>query len=122
MAKFNKENFCKDTWAIFNSARRPKRDPDYISESGSLYWYTQKGVYRCSNHWVNIILKSEESIYFPSDEELKESEINSCSKIKSCFWSIKTKDLKSLTTKTGFCFWKNFNALNSEGNLLDFLW
>lgn len=26
-------------------------DPDYKSDSGSMYWYTDEGVYRTSNHW-----------------------------------------------------------------------
>lgn len=29
----------------------PSKEPDYVSKSGSMYWYTHDGVYRVSSHW-----------------------------------------------------------------------
>lgn len=44
-------DFYDTTAAIFEQAERPSADPDYVSASGSTYWYTAEGVYRLSNHW-----------------------------------------------------------------------
>lgn len=50
------ENFYKGTTAEWSPAETlgyfPKeRNPDYVSDSGSEYWFTKYGVYRRSNHW-----------------------------------------------------------------------
>lgn len=38
--------------ANFNQVKAaPNREPDYVSKSGSKYWYEDDGVYRQSNHW-----------------------------------------------------------------------
>ena len=57
-AKATKENFFENSvgWWDKKSAP-PKREPDHISYNrrtgkvSSRYWYTDKGVYRKSNHW-----------------------------------------------------------------------
>ena len=48
---FTSENFFIETKTSFTSCDRPDRDPDYTSDSGSSYWYTEDGVIRESNHW-----------------------------------------------------------------------
>jgi hypothetical protein len=53
-------------FGIFNPCDEPKRNPDYISASGSMYWRTEKGMYRSSNHWGQVrssfyVLKGKES-------------------------------------------------------------
>ena len=48
------DNFHKDTDANFIHVpvgEYPKDNPDYISESGSEYWYKDSYVYRLSDHW-----------------------------------------------------------------------
>ena len=45
------ENFFTSTVATFTPTEKPKRPPDYISGSGSQYWYTEDGVTRYSDHW-----------------------------------------------------------------------
>lgn len=38
--------------ANFNQVKAaPDRKPDYVSKSGSKYWYEDNGVYRQANHW-----------------------------------------------------------------------
>jgi len=48
---FDKNNFYKDTEAIFIRSKEPNYPPDYVSDSGSKYWYMKDGVYRRSDHW-----------------------------------------------------------------------
>lgn len=67
-----KNNFYSNSYAIFKVCKTPKREPDFISESGSMYWYgsNKKGEYviRLSNHWSainnNIGCKSISSCWF----------------------------------------------------------
>lgn len=47
----DRKNFYMGTIANFRKIERPTREPDYISKSGSEYWYTDKGVIRYSGHW-----------------------------------------------------------------------
>lgn len=49
--KFDKTNFMYDTACAWRPATQPKRKPDYESDSGSRYWYTENGVIRSSDHW-----------------------------------------------------------------------
>ncbi len=54
MSKISKENFFRFTYANFQQLDReeyPTRSPDFISNSGSKYWYTKEGVIRYSTHW-----------------------------------------------------------------------
>ena len=48
---YNSENFYMGTEAHWNDAEAPEREADYVSDSGSAYWYTECGVFRKSNHW-----------------------------------------------------------------------
>ena len=48
---FNSSNYFMATKADFTSCAKPETKPDYISDSGSRYWYTDEGVIRFSNHW-----------------------------------------------------------------------
>ena len=50
-APFNEHNYFMGTAADFKSVQRPDREPDYVSYSGSEYWYSEDGVVRGSNHW-----------------------------------------------------------------------
>lgn len=48
---YNSENFYMGTEASWADAEAPEREADYVSDSGSAYWYTEGGVFRTSNHW-----------------------------------------------------------------------
>ena len=50
----NKDNYFKNTFIDWKITKAPDRQPDYKSDSGSEYWYTDKGVYRRSNHWGTV--------------------------------------------------------------------
>ena len=47
----NKDNFYLQSKADFKSTSRPDRKPDYVSNSGSKYWYEKDKVIRGSDHW-----------------------------------------------------------------------
>lgn len=86
------ENFFVNTkadWKLISEdpAKFPK--PDFVSGSGSAYAYTDKGVYRISNHW------------------LKET--------ASCDWRLNFDSIKN--TKTVKDFMVKFNT--EKSNLLD---
>lgn len=50
-SEFSESNFFVGTEADFVPCAMPNRKPDYISDSGSKYWYEKGGVIRSSNHW-----------------------------------------------------------------------
>lgn len=67
----NKDNYFKNTYAQWKSVSEkelPKETPDYESASGSEYWYTDKGVYRRSNHWGKVA-----SCYWYLNNEVKQT-------------------------------------------------
>ena len=74
---YNKNNYYKNTFAVFievNPKELPFNDWQYISKSGSSYYYTKKGVYRKSNHWGRAakcrwILDTGDSIYVSKGRE-----------------------------------------------------
>lgn len=78
--KANKGNFFVATEAKFKECKTPNRTPDYVSESGSEYWYTRRGVIRRSNHW---------------------------NWVASCTWEYEGKGLSG-ELRTGFCKWRKF--------------
>jgi hypothetical protein len=52
IAKYNKDNFYINTFCVFREiAERLVAKPDYISKSGSVYFFSEEGVYRSSDHW-----------------------------------------------------------------------
>lgn len=54
--KITHDNFHLGTEATFKACKKPKRKPDYVSKSGSAYWYGGDSigqyVIRESGHWV----------------------------------------------------------------------
>jgi len=56
-AKYNKDNFFENTYGVFKQVQLKKYDitflgnPDFISTSGSKYWYKGNKLYRYANHW-----------------------------------------------------------------------
>lgn len=64
---FNKDNFFMGTEAEWNPVLAPTIEPDYISNSGSAYWYSKNGVIRESNHWGSGIKSTD--WYMKGDRE-----------------------------------------------------
>lgn len=66
MSKYTFENFFDGTYAEWVRADFGElwplvnRTPDYVSNSGSRYWYTADRVYRLSDHWGDVA-----SCYWP---------------------------------------------------------
>lgn len=51
---YHKQNFFKNTYCVFkavDSQELKNKTPDFVSGSGSRYFYTNDGVYRISSHW-----------------------------------------------------------------------
>ncbi len=73
----DRNNFYKNSFADFVSCKKPDRNPDYISSSGSKYWYENDGVIRESDHF---------------------------GKVSSCEWTLNNADFYSdNTSAVGFC-------------------
>lgn len=54
--EYNKDNFYKNTFGVFeqinlSNSHFDLSNPDFISESGSRYYYSGDRLYRYSNHW-----------------------------------------------------------------------
>ena len=84
--------FFKSTKANFKGCKRPKRKPDYVSydrygDISSEYWYTKKGVVRCSDHWSAIPNKYKMNNKTKDDNISKDVCRFSCSKIRTCHWT-----------------------------------
>lgn len=58
------------------------REPDFVSRSGSQYWYTNSGVYRKSDHWGR--------------------------RIGTCEWYIDGCSYDELVSIIGYCRWDDF--------------
>ena len=91
--KANKDNYFANSIGYWELCDVPQKAPDYISVSGSKYWYIDKGVYRQSDHCGN--------------------------GIASCSWFIKGKQydtfgLSTGTTETAFICWDD---LKPKGNI-----
>ncbi|CAA0166790.1 conserved hypothetical protein [Tenacibaculum maritimum] len=88
--KFDKHNFFRSTYCEFKM-----QDIDFFKEkvahfqskSGSYYFYTDKGVFRYSNHW---------------------------GRVANCRWKIKgIEAYKNQNYYVGYANWNDFYALNS---------
>lgn len=101
--KYNINNYYTRTKCVFKGCNKPNREPDYVSGSGSLYWYgrDKKGSYviRSSDHWSLLTNKFGKLIY---------SYVN-CGSIASCFWKLKTTSEEKLVGKAYF---KDFSENN----------
>lgn len=87
-------NYYDYTNVLYVECEKPEKAEDYISNSGSRYWYFPEGVVRGSNHWGNGVDK--------------------------CDWALKLKDGKTIyginafdlrcfkDEKFGFAKWSDF--------------
>jgi len=88
----SKDDFFEGTKADFTTCDIPAREPDYVSKSGSVYWYTDDGVIRAADHWLGVA---------------------------SCKWILDGHDeyiLNKATDKrefpvAGFCKWNDFSRI-----------
>ena len=67
---------------MFLQCKKRNEKPDFVSPSGSRYWYTPKGVYRQSSHW---------------------------GVVGTCIWVVTRQPrIPREDVYTGFCKWENF--------------
>lgn len=89
MKTFNKYNFHKYTFCIFNevsASEIAELKTNFVSKSGSSYLFTDEGVYRKSNHW---------------------------GRAANCKWRLQSIGLDSDSrTKIGFAKWGYFHPIN----------
>lgn len=71
--RIDKDSFMHSTEATFSKAKRPNREPDYTSRSGSMYWYEDEGVYRESDHWGKGVASTNWYLKGQSKKQLAEN-------------------------------------------------
>lgn len=87
---FNRSNFHKNTFCIFKHSEMPLRAPDFISKSGSRYWFSDEGLFRTSNHW---------------------------GRAARCKWRLTGGGSGGSRTKTGYARWSDFGRDNDTEKL-----
>lgn len=93
MKSYNKYNFHKYTFCIFNEVPEAEIEDltmNYVSKSGSSYIFTNEGVYRTSNHW---------------------------GRAANCKWRLQTNLSETSRTKIGFAKWSHFHSINEVEKL-----
>jgi len=85
MYDFN--NFYIATVADWTLCELPDRPPDFVSYSGSAYWYYGNRVRRWSDHWGQ--------------------------NIASCCWYIEYHTFSGKNSICGECFYENFRPIES---------
>lgn len=94
MKIYSKYNFHKYTFCIFNEVLASEIDllkSNYTSRSGSSYYFTEKGVYRKSNHW---------------------------GRAANCKWRLQSISAGTKSrTKIGYAHWTDFHSINENDKL-----
>ncbi|CAM3943032.1 hypothetical protein FLAN108750_00425 [Flavobacterium antarcticum] len=93
MKSYNKYNFHKYTFCIFNEVMASEIEHltmNYVSKSGSSYIFTNEGVYRKSDHW---------------------------GRAANCKWRLQTNSSDPSRTKIGFAKWSHFHSINEVEKL-----
>ena len=90
-----KDNYYTSTYAKFVECATPRRKPDYISSSGSKYWYTKTGVIRKSDHWSLYYRSYPDKTCFTTSVYLH------AVPIASCMWKLQLKTDK-ITAKEDY--------------------
>ena len=96
-------NFFVNTLAKFKGCKTPKRKPNFVSNSGSKYYYGKDGkgeyVIRESDHWSyhNSFTKKNHGFVYS---------------IASCFWSLKSNAKYTYqTVNSGKCYLSEFKRI-----------
>ena len=93
--QYTKLNFHKHTFCVFNEVSVSEIEslkPDYVSKSGSAYYFCDGGVFRYSNHW---------------------------SRVANCKWRLEKNSAveNSNRLKLGFASWSSFQSDNDVEKL-----
>ncbi len=99
--------FYRDTKATFAQCKVPDRQPDFVSESGSHYWFFEYRdvdfyVVRWSDHWCDRLLPDGNKV------------IKDIARIASCVWHIRMTDVKIDLNKAiaGQCCLRDFRRIS----------
>ena len=95
-AGYDKDNFYECTKAVWVPVNAPEAEPDFVSDSGSMYWHYPEGVVRGADHWGNDI--GDCDWHMLGDEQLSS-------------WFDKHDDVRY-----GFCPWQGFEP-NTGGDM-----
>lgn len=104
--KADENTFFMGTVTTFEGRDKvPSRPPDYVSNSGSEYWYTEEGVYRRSDHWGEQIASA--------DWFLEGKRANPDGSYREYYFDAnggyhKSKTYDSMITPIGFAKWSDF--------------
>lgn len=92
--RYNKTNFHKHTFCVFKEVTFSEIDnlkPNYSSKSGSIYYFTEEGLYRVSNHW---------------------------GRAANCRWKLDSTSIsKNSVNKVAYAKWSDFYPNNEKENL-----
>jgi hypothetical protein len=90
--QYNKYNFHKYTFCVFNEVEKEAIDGlklSYQSKSGSSYYFTNDGVFRVSNHW---------------------------GRAANCRWRLQSKAKNTnQVNRIGYANWSDFYSNNEQG-------
>lgn len=111
------DNFMNGTSAIFEQmVEMPARKADYISRSGSRYWYGEdergKYVIRSSDHWSDVVRDEEEAKAFNA----KPDDYNN---IASCYWALYSKPQEFEPVKAADIRSVDYNAERHTLNIVN---
>jgi hypothetical protein len=90
---YNKTNFHKHTFCVFQEVTFESINdlkPNFISKSGSSYYFTEQGVYRHSNHW---------------------------GRAANCKWRLVSNGISKDRSKVGYANWCDFYSDNDQEKL-----
>lgn len=90
---YHKNNFYRNTFCVFRLVEAddlPPATADYKSKTGSEYYFTEKGVYRISNHW---------------------------GRAAGCRWRLNAIEYKQQQALIGYADWTAFFPNNEEQHL-----
>jgi hypothetical protein len=91
--KYNRSNFHKHTFCVFTEVpftEIENKKYNYKSRSGSIYYFTDDGVYRLSDHW---------------------------GRAAHCKWRLESSNPNTTKLKLGFALWTSFHWDNDAGKL-----
>lgn len=96
---YNASNYHSHSYGIFKCCKAPNRPPDFVSNSGSLYWLgcDKQGefVIRKSDHWSKV-----------NNKKYTHVQINGC--ISSCFWVLNLTDSTPMKSAyAGKCYFSS---------------